>query len=78
MRVFGLNLTEIIAIVSFFGGVLFGLMKFYHMFSRLEETMTNVEEAIKRLNDHEVRISVLEEQNEFIFKSLGGATNEKN
>lgn len=74
MHVFGLSLTEILAIVSFGGGVLYGLMKFYHMFSRLEETMDNVEKAVNRLNDHEVRISILEE----IFKKLGGTPNEKN
>ncbi len=37
-------------------------MKFYHVFSQLEDSMKELKEAVERLNNHEIRISRLEEQ----------------
>ena len=77
MEIFGMNLSEIVTTLTFLGGGIFGLMKFYHVFSKLEETMGKVERAVDRLNDHEVRISVLEQQNKTIFESIGGKKHEE-
>ena len=43
-------------------GIIFALMKFYHVFSQLEDSMKELKEAVERLNNHEIRISRLEEK----------------
>ena len=40
-------------------GIIFALMKFYHVFSQLEDSMKELKEAVERLNNHEIRISRL-------------------
>ena len=45
-------------------------MKFYHVFSQLEDSMKELKEAVERLNNHEIRISRLEEQNKTLFRGL--------
>ena len=47
-------------------------MKFYHVFSQLEDSMKELKEAVERLNNHEIRISRLEEQNKTLFRGIGG------
>ena len=49
---------------------IFALMKFYHVFSQLEDSMKELKEAVERLNNHEIRISRLEEQNKTLFRGL--------
>ena len=51
-------------------GIIFALMKFYHVFSQLEDSMKELKEAVERLNNHEIRISRLEEQNKTLFRGL--------
>ena len=53
-------------------GIIFALMKFYHVFSQLEDSMKELKEAVERLNNHEIRISRLEEQNKTLFRGIGG------
>ena len=52
-------------------GIIFALMKFYHV-SQLEDSMKELKQAVDRLNNHEVRISRLEEQNKTLFRGIGG------
>ena len=51
-------------------------MKFYHVFSQLEDSMKELKEAVERLNNHEIRISRLEEQNKTLFRGIGGNKND--
>ena len=51
--------------------IIFALMKFYHVFSQLEDSMKELKEAVERLNNHEIRISRLEEQNKTLFRGIG-------
>ena len=76
MRLFGLSITEFIAIVGLIGSILFALMKFHHVFSKLEESLQELKDAVNRLNNHEIRITRLEGQNKTIFKSIGGRKHE--
>ena len=57
-------------------GIIFALMKFYHVFSQLEDSMKELKQAVDRLNNHEVRISRLEEQNKTLFRGIGGNKND--
>lgn len=57
-----LTLEQWLALITFLGGIIFALMKFYHVFSQLEDSMKELKQAVDRLNNHEVRISRLEEQ----------------
>lgn len=57
-------------------GIIFALMKFYHVFSQLEDSMKELKEAVERLNNHEIRISRLEEQNKTLFRGIGGNKND--
>ena len=56
-----MNLTveQWLAVITFLGGIIFALMKFYHVFSQLEDSMKELKEAVERLNNHEIRISRL-------------------
>ena len=69
-----MNLTveQWLAVITFLGGIIFALMKFYHVFSQLEDSMKELKEAVERLNNHEIRISRLEEQNKTLFRGIGG------
>ena len=73
-----MNLTveQWLAVITFLGGIIFALMKFYHVFSQLEESMKELKEAVERLNNHEIRISRLEEQNKTLFRGIGGNKND--
>ena len=42
------------------------------MSSQLEDSMKELKQAVDRLNNHEVRISRLEEQNKTLFRGIGG------
>ena len=66
-----MNLTveQWLAVITFLG-IIFALMKFYHVFSQLEDSMKELKEAVERLNNHEIRISRLEEQNKTLFRGL--------
>lgn len=68
-----MNLTveQWLAVITFLGGIIFALMKFYHVFSQLEDSMKELKEAVERLNNHEIRISRLEEQNKTLFRGIG-------
>lgn len=72
MTLFGLSIVEVTTIVGVLGGLLFALMKFHHVFSKLEESLQELKDAVNRLNSHEIRIARLEEQNKTIFKNMGG------
>lgn len=67
-----LTLEQWLALITFLGGIIFTLMKFYHVFSQLEDSMKELKQAVDRLNNHEVRISRLEEQNKTLFRGIGG------
>lgn len=71
-----LTLEQWLALITFLGGIIFALMKFYHVFSQLEDSMKELKQAVDRLNNHEVRISQLETQNDIIFQKLGGNKND--
>ena len=66
-----LTLEQWLALITFLGGIIFALMKFYHV-SQLEDSMKELKQAVDRLNNHEVRISRLEEQNKTLFRGIGG------
>lgn len=67
-----LTLEQWLALITFLDGIIFALMKFYHVFSQLEDSMKELKQAVDRLNNHEVRISRLEEQNKTLFRGIGG------
>lgn len=67
-----LSIESCIALIAFCGSLLFGVMKFYHVFRKLEESMRDVKEAIERLNNHETRIARIEEQTKTLFKRTEG------
>ena len=73
MNIFGLTITEWIALLGFIGGVIFGLMKFYNLFMSLDASIKNLNQLIHSLDskfdDHEIRITRLEEQNKTLFKN---------
>ena len=73
-----MNLTveQWLAVITFLGGIIFASMKFYHVFSQLEDSMKELKEAVERLNNHEIRISRLEEQNKTLFRGIGGNKND--
>ena len=52
-------------------GIIFALMKFYHVFSQLEDSMKELKEAVERLNNHEIRIS-RRRANKTLFRGIGG------
>ena len=73
-----MNLTvdHWLAVITFLAGIIFALIKFYHVFSQLEDSMKELKEAVERLNNHEIRISRLEEQNKTLFRGIGGNKND--
>ncbi|MEI4432894.1 hypothetical protein V9041_10935 [Enterococcus faecalis] len=71
-----LTLEQWLALITFLGGIIFALMEFYHVFSQLEDSMKELKQAVDRLNNHEVRISRLEEQNKTLFRGIGGNKND--
>ncbi len=54
--------------ITFLGGIIFALMKFYHVFSQLEDSMKELKQAVDRLNNHEVRISRWKNKNKTLFR----------
>ncbi len=81
MRIFGLTITEWIALLGFIGGIIFGLMKYYDLFMDLKRAVKELNKTIasleKRFDNHEIRLTRLEEQNKTIFKSIGGKRHEE-
>ena len=64
MLFLGLRITEWIAIVSFLVGAVYGLMKFYHLFNKMSDTLESLRGTMKDITkqngDHEKRITSLE------------------
>ncbi|MCR1930915.1 hypothetical protein [Enterococcus gallinarum] len=81
MHIFGLTVTEFLAVLSFFAGGIFGLMKYYDLFMDLKRAVKELNKTIasleQRFDNHEIRLTRLEEQNKTIFKSIGGRKHEK-
>lgn len=71
-----LTITEGIAVLSFVGGMIFGISKFYAMFTRLDSTLEKLEKAISKLEqvqiDYGDRLSRIEEQIKTLFSRTGG------
>ena len=49
-----LTVTELIAVISFLGGLLFGISRFYAMFTRLGNTLEKLEKAISKLEQSQI------------------------
>lgn len=68
MLFLGLRITEWIAVVTFFSGGIYGLMKYYHLFASMNETLADLRVTMEKITtqngDHEKRISSLEEWRE--------------
>ncbi|MGH1841280.1 hypothetical protein ABE867_11040 [Enterococcus gallinarum] len=81
MNIFGLTVTEFLAVLSFFAGGIFGLMKYYDLFMDLRRAVDDLNKTIasleQRFDNHEIRLTRLEEQNKTIFKSIGGTKHEE-
>lgn len=64
MLFLGLKITEWIAVLTFLGGVAYGILKFYHLFNKMLDTLDSLQGAINTITtqntDHEKRISSLE------------------
>lgn len=64
MRFLGLRVSEWIAILGFLISSVYGLMKFYHLFNKMSDSLDSLGETIKRIttqnDDHEKRITKLE------------------
>ncbi|MGX6993932.1 hypothetical protein CBF34_07015 [Vagococcus penaei] len=60
----GLRITEWIAVLSFLGGISYGILKFYHLFNKMLDTLNELKSAIETITtqnvDHEKRITSLE------------------
>lgn len=71
-----LTITELIAVISFLGGLLFGISRFYAMFTRLGNTLEKLEKAISKLEQSQIdygqRLSTIEAQIKSLFKQVGG------
>ncbi|MFP8917164.1 hypothetical protein ACLI5Y_10130 [Enterococcus innesii] len=71
-----LTVTELIAVISFLGGLLFGISRFYAMFTRLGNTLEKLEKAISKLEQSQIdygqRLSTIEAQIKSLFKQVGG------
>ncbi|EPH92388.1 hypothetical protein D922_02472 [Enterococcus faecalis 06-MB-DW-09] len=71
-----LTVNELIAVISFFGGLLFGISRFYAMFTRLGNTLEKLEKAISKLEQSQIdygqRLSTIEAQIKSLFKQVGG------
>lgn len=65
-----------LAVITFSGSIIFGLMKIYHQFQRLNENLDQLNQALEQIDNHEIRIVRLEEQNKTLFKGLGGKKND--
>lgn len=81
MNVLGYSIEDWIALLSFLGGIIFGLLKFYGLFTKMDQTLGQLNQTVKsieeRFDSHETRITRLEEQNKHIIKNIqGGNTNE--
>ena len=81
MNIFGLTVTEFLAVLSFFAGGIFGLMKYYDLFMDLRRAVDDLNKTIasleQRFDNHEICLTRLEEQNKTIFKSIGGTKHEE-
>lgn len=81
MTIWGLKITEWIALLGFAAGIIFGLMKFYNLFMQLDSSIKTLNKLINTLkvkfDDHEIRITRLEEQSKTLFRDIGGKRNEK-
>ncbi|MBO1094948.1 hypothetical protein FQS90_00080 [Enterococcus casseliflavus] len=71
-----LTVTELIAVISFLGGLLFGISRFYAIFTRLGNTLEKLEKAISKLEQSQIdygqRLSTIEAQIKSLFKQVGG------
>lgn len=72
MLFLGLKVTEWIAILTFLGGIAFAVMKFYHLFNKMLETLDSLNEAINNITtqnaDHEKRLTIIEQKLVSLFK----------
>ena len=70
-----LTVAEWIAIVSLAFTLIFGIAKFYAMFTKMDHTLSELNETIKELKKNQTessnRLSIIEEQIRSIFKQIG-------
>lgn len=71
-----LTVAEWIAILSLAGTLVFGIAKFYAMFTKMEHTLKELNKTIKDLQQSQVeygnRLTRIEEQIKTLFKQIGG------
>nr|WP_216682480.1 hypothetical protein [Enterococcus innesii] len=72
-----LTITELIAVISFLFGILFGIAKFYAVFTRLDNTLGKLEKAIAKLEktqvDYGKELATIKAEIKHIFKQIGGS-----
>lgn len=71
-----LTIAEWLAILSLAGTLIFGIAKFYAVFTRLDSTLEKLEKAIAKLEqtqiDYGKEMAAIKEQIKTIFKMIGG------
>lgn len=71
-----LTVAEWLAIVSLAFTLIFGISKFYAMFTKMEHTLKELNKTIKDLQQSQVeygnRLTRIEEQIKTLFKQIGG------
>lgn len=71
-----LTITELIAVISFLSGILFGVSRFYAVFTRLDNTLAKLEKAIANLEktqiDYGKELATIKAEIKHIFKQIGG------
>lgn len=70
-----LTITELIAVLSFLGGILYGVSRFYAVFTRLDNTLAKLEKAIANLEkiqvDYGKELATIKAEIKHIFKQIG-------
>lgn len=74
MTILGYSIEDWIAVLTFLGGIIFGLMKFYALFTRMDNTLKRLNDTVNsiegRFEAHNTRLTRLEEQNKTIFRRM--------
>jgi len=71
-----LTITEWIAVITFIGGLIFGLSKFYALFTDMDVTLKELKSTIKDVqkshSEYNIRLATIEAQIKSLFKQIGG------
>ena len=80
MKIMDFSVEDWLAVLTFLGGLIFGLMKFYALFIDMNNTLKKLNKTVNsiegRFSEHDTRLTRLEEQNKIIFKRMERMTHD--